>query len=117
MKKIIIAICATAAFILISAFLLGSFIFGNYIYYYTQIDNSKYVNTLKNNDTYYTYTLPSYSTDGEPAELSFDTLRELRADAFLKVKVSRAAGVLDWEEVKLGDIPEAIRNFFTQNNR
>lgn len=112
MKKTIIALCATAAFILVSAFLFGSFVFGNYLYYYTQIDNSKYVNTQKSGNTYYTYTLPSCSADGETAELRFDTVRELRAGAFLKVKVSRVAGVLDWEEVKPNDIPETVRYFF-----
>ena len=117
MKKIIIAICASVALVLVGGFLFGSLVFGNTLYYYTQIDNSKYVNTLKHGDSYYTYTLPSCNEDGDTAELVFDTLRELRADAFLKVKVSRVAGVLDWEEVKLNDIPEAIRNFFTQNDR
>ena len=116
MKKIIIAICATAALVLTAAFLFGSFVFGNCLYYYTQIDNSKYVNTLKHGDSYYTYTLPSCNEDGNTAELSFDTLRELRANAFLKVKVSRVAGVLDWEEVQWNEIPEEVRSFFPTSN-
>ena len=116
MKKVIIGICITVALVLGGGFLFGSLVFGNYLYYYTQIDNTKYVNSLKHGDSYYTYTLPSRSEDGDTAELVFDTVRELRADAFLKVKVSRVAGVLDWEEVKLNDIPETIRNFFTQND-
>lgn len=113
MKKIIIAFCATAAFILTAAFLFSSFVFGNYIYYYTRIDNSKYVNTQKSNNIYYTYTLPSRTPDGDTAELTFDTIRELRAGAYLKVKVSKVAGVLDWEEIKWNEIPETVRSFFT----
>lgn len=114
MKKIIISIFAASAFVLLAAYLLGSFVFGNCVYYYTQIDNTKYANTHKNNEIYYTYTLPSYDPDGDLSELVFDTVRELRSNAFLKLKVSRAAGVLDWEEVGLDDIPETIRRLFNQ---
>lgn len=115
MKKVIISIFAATAFVLLAAYLFGSFVFGNCIYYYTQIDNTKYANTHKNNEIYYTYTLPSYDPDGDMSELVFDTVRELRSNAFLKLKVSRVVGVLDWEEVKLNDIPEAIRGFFSHN--
>lgn len=116
MKKVIISICAASAFVLLAAYLFGSFVFGNCIYYYTQIDNTKYANTRKNNEIYYTYTLPSYDPDGDMSELVFDTVRELRSDAFLKLKVSRVVGVLDWEEVKWSEIPEALRSFFPQND-
>lgn len=115
MKKVIISIFAASAFVLLAAYLVGSFVFGNYVYYYTRIDNTKYSNTHKNNEIYYTYTLPSYDPDGDMSELVFDTVRELRSNAFLKLKVSRVVGVLDWEEVKLNDIPEAIRGLFSQN--
>ena len=59
MKKTIIALCATAAFILIAGFLIGSFVLGNNSFYYTQIDNSKYSMTHKKDSTYYTYRLPA----------------------------------------------------------
>lgn len=114
MKKIIIAGCATTALILIAAFLFGSFVFGNYFYCYTQIDNSKYQLTDIKNTTYYSYSLPSYNSDGNATELCFDAIRELRGGAFLKVKVSKAAGVVDWEEVQWNELPETVKGFFSE---
>lgn len=114
MKKIIIAILATTALILTAAFLFGSFAFGNVVYYYTRIDNTKYTNFQNGGETYYSYTLPSRCPDDGESELNFNTVRELRDGAFLKLKVSRVMGVLDWEEVKWSDIPETVRNFFPQ---
>jgi len=114
MKKITIAVCATTALILIAAFLVGSFVFGNYSYYYTQIDNSKCQLTNIKNSIYYSYTLPSYNSDGNATELCFDAIRELRGGAFLKVKVSKVAGVVDWEEVQWNELPETIKNLFSE---
>ena len=112
MKKTIIALCATAAFILIAGFLIGSFVLGNNSFYYTQIDNSKYSMTDKKGSTYYTYKLPACSAGGDIGELCFDTVRELRADAFLKIEVSNVLGVVNWEEVQWNDLPEIVRSAF-----
>ncbi|MCM1165923.1 MAG: YxeA family protein [Lachnospiraceae bacterium] len=112
MKKTIIAVCATIVFILGAIFLVSSFIFGSYVYYYAQIDNSKYSITHQRGNVYYSYILPSCDADGNTADMAFNTTRELRGDAFLKLKTSRAAGVVDWEEVQWDELPEGVRDFF-----
>lgn len=104
MKKVIIAVSVTIVLALGAVFVASSFLFGNRSYFYTQIDNSKYTISQQKDKTYYTYRLTTYDENGKERELSFDTLRELRSLAYLKLETS-AIGVINWEEVQWSEIP------------
>ena len=104
MKKVIITVSITIVLALGAVFVASSFMFGNRSYFYTQIDNSKYTISQQKDKTYYTYRLISYDENGNEREWSFDTLRELRALAYLKLETS-AMGVINWEEVQWSEIP------------
>lgn len=108
MKKVIITVIITIVLGLGAVFVTSSFLFGNKSYFYTQIDNSKYTVSHQRDNTYYSYVLTSYDENGNERELKFDTLRELRNSAYLKLKTA-AVGVLDWEEVQWAEIPDSAR--------
>lgn len=104
MKKIIITVIVSIVLVLGAVFLASSFLFGNQYYFYAQIDNSKYTISHQKDNTYYSYVLTSYDENGSKRELKFDTIRELRNSAYLKIKAN-TIGVIDWEEVQWVEIP------------
>lgn len=108
MKKIIITVIISIILALVAVFVASSFLLGNESYFYTQIDNSKYTISHQKNNTYYSYILTSYDENGSKRELKFDTLRELRSSAYLKLKTT-AVGVIDWEEVQWSEIPRSAQ--------
>lgn len=61
----------------------------------------------------YIYHLSAYDENGEEQSVSFGTSRELREGAFLRLKVVAVRGVTDWEEVAFEDLPEAVREKFS----
>lgn len=77
--------------------------------YYTIIDNSN-VQKIDDVDFKYKYTLTSYSSDGKEKDISFLTTRELRSDAYIKIKYMISRGVVSWEEVQFDDIPSKAKN-------
>ena len=108
MKKVIITVIISIILALAAVFVVSSFLFGNKSYFYTQIDNTKYTVSHQKDKTYYTYRLTAYDEDGKEHEWSFDTLRELRSLAYLKLETS-AMGVINWEEVQWSEIPSAAQ--------
>lgn len=108
MKKVIITVIISIIFVLAAVFVASSFMFGNRSYFYTQIDNSKYTISQQKDKTYYTYRLTAYDENGKESELSFDTLRELRGLAYLKLETS-TMGVINWEEVQWSEIPRSAQ--------
>lgn len=108
MKKVIITVIVTIVLGLGAVFVTSSFLFGNKIYFYTQIDNSKYTVSHQKGNIYYSYVLTSYDEKGNKRELKFDTLRELRNSAYLRLKTT-AVGVIDWEEVQWAEIPNSAQ--------
>ena len=108
MKKVIITVIISIIFALAAVFVASSFLFGNRSYFYTQIDNTKYTVSHQKDKTYYTYQLTAYDENGKESELSFDTLRELRSLAYLKLETS-TMGVINWEEVQWSEIPAAVQ--------
>lgn len=108
MKKVIITVIISIILVLAAVFVVSSFLFGNKSYFYTQIDNSKYTISQQKDKTYYTYRLTAYDENGKEREWSFDTLRELRSLAYLKLETS-AMGVINWEEVQWSEIPAAAQ--------
>lgn len=55
----------------------------------------------------YEYTLTGYNEDGEEKEITFDSGKVLKENAFLKVTV-KGTFVEEWEEVQVGDLPEKV---------
>lgn len=109
-KNVVISVIAIILFI-------GGCIFGFYMLfyqnsnYYTIIDNSKY-ERIDDNDFNYKYTLPCYDEEGNKKEISFETSRELRSDAYIKIKYMITRGVISWEEVKYEELPNKVKEKF-----
>ena len=78
--------------------------------YYTQIDNSRLAQLQTTDDMKYEYTLTAYNKNGKPKEVKFKTSRELRDDAFLKLKVMLTRGVYNWEEVQFEELPKDVQD-------
>lgn len=82
--------------------------------YYTQIDNSKLEKISATDDMKYEYSLDCYNENGKKKEIKFKTSRELREDAYLKLKVLLVTGVNKWEEVQYDELPDKVK---TQYNK
>jgi uncharacterized protein (TIGR01655 family) len=81
--------------------------------YYTQIDNTK-VEKISKHNMNYEYTLISYNKNGKSKEITFQTTRELREDAYLKLKVMMTRGVVNWEEVQFDEMPETVQEQYNK---
>lgn len=88
--------------------------------YYTQIDNSAIRAQHSSGGVVdptgglaYAYDLPAYDKDGREKDISFGMSRQLREGAFLRLTVNPIRGVLAWEEMEYGDLPEAVRSHYT----
>ena len=80
--------------------------------YYTQIDNTK--EKISKHNMNYEYTLTSYNKNGKSKEITFQTTRELREDAYLKLKVMMTRGVVNWEEVQFDEMPESVQEQYNK---
>ena len=79
--------------------------------YYAQVDADKLTSAGENNNDFdYHYDLPAVSAAGEEKELGFDTSRELRDGAYLKLETLALRGVTSWEEVSRDEIPAAAQD-------
>ena len=81
--------------------------------YYTQIDNTK-VEKISKHNMNYEHTLTSYNKNGKSKEITFQTTRELREDAYLKLKVMMTRGVVNWEEVQFDEMPESVQEQYNK---
>ena len=78
--------------------------------WYTQVDNTRLTVAEDNaNDFDHHYDLVGWNAEGASEDLSFDTSRELREDAYLKVETLFLRGVVSWEEVAWEDVPAAAQ--------
>lgn len=117
-KRIVIFSAAIAAAVIL--FACRQCFFGDsYSYFYVRIDNSKteVLQSRKgiidfNGGMDLLYTLTAYSEKGEKTEISFGTTRHLREGAFLKLSVLPIRGVVEWEEVREEELPEAVKDCF-----
>lgn len=86
------------------------------VYYYAQIDNSKFtqaspngvIDLSGNGGMAYSYTLTAYDENGGEKALTFGVSRELREGAFLRLTFRAGRGVMDWSEVQYDELPAAI---------
>lgn len=108
MKKIIGAVAALAVVALIGAGAWFGYhaVFTDPVAYYAQVDADCLTQAGENNNDFaYHYDLPAASADGKTETLGFDTSRELRDGAYLKLDTLVLRGVVHWEEVSWEDIP------------
>lgn len=84
--------------------------------YYTQIDNTKIKENSSSDEMKYVYTLTMYDQNGKSKKISFNTSRELRENAFLKVKYYMVSGVNKWEEIQYEDLPSKVKDYYSKNN-
>ena len=52
--------------------------------------------------------------NGKSKEITFQTTRELREDAYLKLKVMMTRGVVNWEEVQFDEMPESVQEQYNK---
>ena len=62
----------------------------------------------------YQSSLTSYNKNGKSKEITFQTTRELREDAYLKLKVMMTRGVVNWEEVQFDEMPESVQEQYNK---
>ena len=78
--------------------------------WYAQVDNEKLTTADENNNGFdYHYDLPAVSSEGATETLGFDTSRELREGAYLRLETLALRGVSSWEEVAWDEIPAAAQ--------
>lgn len=78
--------------------------------YYAQVDNTHLSKAEDSTNEFdYHYELPAVSEDGNTTKLGFDTSRELREGAYLKLETLALRGVVRWEEVAWDEIPAAAQ--------
>ena len=83
-------------------------VFVNADTWYAQVDGSHMSAAGENgNDFDVHYELPAVDADGNAQTLGFDSSRELREGAYLKLETLALRGVVSWEEVQQKDIPAA----------
>ena len=79
--------------------------------WYVQVDNGKLTVADENNNGFdYHYELPAVSATGATETLGFDTSRELREGAYLRLETLALRGVSSWEEVTWDEIPAAAQD-------
>lgn len=58
----------------------------------------------------YSYTLPAYNDEGEEKDITFNTSRELKEGAFIRLEVVPIRGVVSWAEVQYDEMPSAVQS-------
>ena len=85
-------------------------VFGSGDVWYAQVDGERLSAAGENNNGFdYHYDLPAVSETGETQTVGFDTSRELRDGAYLKLEMLALRGVVRWEEVTWDNIPAAAQ--------
>lgn len=117
-------IFAGTAAVLFAGFicLCGWLILGEGSAYYTRIDNTKMelpddtegvINLQGNGGLRCSYTLPAYDEKGHEKEITFGASKELKEGAFICLRVMPIRGVLEWSEVQYNELPDAVRNLYS----
>ena len=112
MKKIVGMVAALAVVALVGAGAWFGYraVFTEPEAWYAQVDADRLTPAGDNNNDFdYRYDLPAANANGEEQELGFDTSRELRDGAYLKLETLALRGVVQWEEVAWDEIPAAAQ--------
>lgn len=112
MKRLVkmVAGLAVAAAILFAVTTLYRGVFTDPEVWYVRIDNTCVTKATDNaNDFPYHYELPAADATGATRTMGFDTVRELREGAYLRLEVLALRGVRAWEEVAWDEVPAAAQ--------
>ncbi len=83
-------------------------VFTDSVEWYVQVDADRVSKAEDNANGFdWHYDLPAANAEGDVEQLGFDTSRELRDGAYLKVETLALRGVVSWEEVAPEDVPAA----------
>ncbi|MFE4354524.1 YxeA family protein [Peribacillus butanolivorans] len=81
--------------------------------YYVQIkeEGMRVEGKADNGEEYisYEYKLSTVDKDGKEKELTFTAHKQLRLDAYLCLYVKDEKGVTSWQEVKMEELPEKVK--------
>lgn len=58
----------------------------------------------------YSYTLPAFNDSGEEKNITFNTSKELRDGAFIRLEVVPIRGVIAWAEIQYEDMPSIVQD-------
>ena len=58
----------------------------------------------------YSYTLPAFNDSGEEKDITFNTSKELRDGAFIRLEVVPIRGVIAWAEIQHEDMPSIVQD-------
>ena len=115
MKRLVkmVAGLAVAGAILFAVVALYRGVFTDPEVWYVQVDNTCVTEAADNaNDFPYHYELSAADARGATRVIGFDTARELRGGAYLRLEVLALRGVRSWEEVAWDEIPAAAQEEF-----
>ncbi|XCP84067.1 YxeA family protein [Roseburia hominis] len=82
--------------------------------YYTQIDNTKVKEIDPHGAMNYSYTLTAYDENGKKRDVTFETSKILRDEAYLCLKTAPIRGVVNWEEVEYTELPSAVQTVYSE---
>lgn len=108
MKRALKVLCAFVVFALVVGIAWWGYdrVFVTPSIWYVQIDNDLLSEAGENNNGFdFHYDLPAASADGTVETIGFDTARELRDGAYLRLETLAMRGVRTWEEVAWEAIP------------
>lgn len=112
MKRLVCTILVIAIVIMCGVGAWWGFgrVFTEFDEWYAQVDGDRLSEAEENANGFdYHYDLPAANASGEAEEIGFDTSRELREGAYLKLETLALRGVVKWEEVSWDEIPEAAQ--------
>lgn len=91
--------------------------------YYSKIDNNRIKKVESSGGVFdlhggmdYEYNLRMYDELGNSKEIKFGTDRELKQDAYIKVKYYIISGVNKWEEVMFDELPERVKKHYQEKS-
>lgn len=82
--------------------------------YYTQIDNTKVKEIDPHGAMNFSYTLTAYDETGKKRDVTFETSKILRDEAYLCLETVPIRGVVNWEEVEYSELPSAVQTIYSE---
>ena len=80
--------------------------------YYAQVDNRWVTEIAPHGLMNYKYSLVAYNSSGEAKDITFETSKILKDQAFINLKVAPIRGVLTWAEINYEELPEKVKDIY-----
>ncbi len=78
-------------------------------YYYSQIDNGSVTEIAPHGGMNYQYSLYVYDENGQGKNMTLDTSRILKDEAFIRIETAPMRGVISWAEMLYNELPDAVQ--------